>query len=155
MTAWIRITITCRQLNERPAIGHQISHKSKAVKDNRPVNLDLTTIRLPVTALTSILHRVSGVAVFVGLALIIYLFDQASASEDSFIAIKECIEGSFLTRIALWTVVSALLFHIVMGVKHLIADLGFGETLESGKRASTIALAVAVVVILLAGVWIW
>jgi succinate dehydrogenase / fumarate reductase cytochrome b subunit len=119
------------------------------------VNLDLTTIQLPVTALTSILHRVSGVAVFVGLALIIYLFDQASASEESFLAIKECSNNSFLTRLALWAVVSALLFHTVMGVKHLIADLGFGETIESGKRASTIALAVAVVLILLAGVWIW
>ncbi|HEY1026500.1 MAG TPA: succinate dehydrogenase, cytochrome b556 subunit, partial [Pseudomonas sp.] len=38
------------------------------MNSQRPVNLDLRTIKLPITAYTSILHRISGVILFVGIA---------------------------------------------------------------------------------------
>ena len=129
--------------------------KSKAVKENRPVNLDLTTIQLPITAVTSILHRVSGVAIFVGLALLMYLLDASLRSEQSFNEIKSLLDDSFLLKAALWLVVSAFIYHAAAGIKHLIMDLGFGETLEGGKRGATVVIAVSAILIVLAGVWIW
>jgi len=50
---------------------------------------------------------------------------------------------------------SALLYHLVAGVRHLVMDTGHGETLEGGKLGSKIVLAVSAVLIVLAGVWIW
>jgi len=50
---------------------------------------------------------------------------------------------------------SALLYHLVAGVRHLIMDMGIGETLEGGRLGSKIIIAVSVVLIVLAGVWIW
>jgi len=50
---------------------------------------------------------------------------------------------------------SALLYHLVAGVRHLIMDMGIGETLEGGKLGSQIVIAVSAVVIVLLGVWIW
>ncbi len=42
----------------------------------RPVNLDIRTIQLPLTALTSILHRISGIMLFIFLGLILYMLRQ-------------------------------------------------------------------------------
>ncbi len=125
------------------------------MKENRPVNLDLATIRLPINAITSITHRISGIAIFFGLAIFLYMFDKSVTSEAGFLAVKECLENSFLTRAVVWLVLSGFIYHIVMGVKHLIMDLGFGETLESGPKAAKAALVVAFVLILVAGVWLW
>ena len=60
-----------------------------------------------------------------------------------------------LAKLIVWGLLSALLYHLVAGVRHLIMDMGVGESLEGGKLGSKIVIVVSVVVILLAGVWIW
>ena len=60
-----------------------------------------------------------------------------------------------LAKLVIWGLLSALLYHLVAGVRHLIMDMGIGETLEGGKLGSQIVLDVSAVVIVLAGVWIW
>jgi succinate dehydrogenase / fumarate reductase cytochrome b subunit len=124
------------------------------VKSQRPVNLDLRTIKLPITAYTSILHRISGVILFVGIAVLLYALDKSLASEEGFEQVKACM-ASPLAKLVIWGLLSALLYHLVAGVRHLIMDMGIGETLEGGKLGSQIVLAVSAVVIVLAGVWIW
>lgn len=124
------------------------------MKDNRPVNLEINTIRLPITAYASILHRVSGVAIFFGMAILLYLLDGSLASAESFAETKELLNG-VLAKLVVWLVVCGLIYHTCAGVKHLIMDLGIGETLEGGQKAATIVLVGSVVLMLLAGVWIW
>ena len=126
----------------------------KAVNSQRPVNLDLRTIKLPVTAYTSILHRISGVILFVGIAVLLYGLDKSLASEEGFAEVKECLTSP-LAKFVTWGLLSALLYHLVAGVRHLIMDMGIGETLEGGKLGSKIVLVVSAVVIVLVGVWIW
>ena len=58
-------------------------------------------------------------------------------------------------QIVVWAVVAALAYHMVMGVRHLIMDCGIGESLKGGRLGAKLALALAVVLIVLAGVWIW
>lgn len=60
-----------------------------------------------------------------------------------------------LAKLVIWGLLSALLYHLVAGLRHLIMDMGVGETLEGGKLGSQIVLAVSAVTIVLAGVWIW
>ena len=60
-----------------------------------------------------------------------------------------------LAKLVIWGLLSALLYHLVAGVRHLVMDAGVGETLEGGKRGSKIVIAIAVVLIGLAGVWVW
>lgn len=124
------------------------------MKSQRPVNLDLRTIKLPITAYTSILHRASGVILFVGLAIMLYALDKSLASEEGFAQVKACMTSP-VAKLVIWGLLSALLYHLVAGVRHLIMDMGVGETLEGGKLGSQIVLAVSAVVIVLAGVWIW
>ncbi len=131
-----------------------LSSVKKAVKSQRPVNLDLRTIKLPITAYTSIIHRVSGVILFVGVAIMLLALDASLSSEEGFAEVKAYL-SSPLVKLIVWGLLSALLYHLVAGIRHLIMDTGHGETLEGGKLGSKIVIAVSVVLILLAGVWIW
>ena len=124
------------------------------MNSQRPVNLDLRTIKLPVTAYTSILHRISGVILFLGIAVLLFALDKSLASEEGFEQVKACL-ASPLAKLVIWGPLSALLYHLVAGVRHLIMDLGIGETLEGGKLGSKIVLVVSALLIVLAGVWVW
>ncbi len=126
----------------------------KAVNSQRPVNLDLRTIKLPITAYTSILHRISGVILFVGIAILLYGLDKSLSSAEGFAQVQECLTSP-LAKFVIWGLLSALLYHLVAGVRHLIMDMGIGETLEGGKLGSKIVLVVSTIVIVLLGVWIW
>ncbi|HEJ5405540.1 TPA: succinate dehydrogenase, cytochrome b556 subunit [Pseudomonas aeruginosa] len=126
----------------------------KAVNSKRPVNLDLRTIKLPVTAYTSILHRISGVILFLGIAVLLFALDKSLSSEEGFEQVKACLTSP-LAKLVIWGLLSALLYHLVAGVRHLVMDAGVGEMLEGGKRGSKIVIAIAVVLIVLAGVWVW
>ena len=124
------------------------------MKDNRPVNLDLSQFSFPLPALTSIVHRVTGVALFVGVAILMYVLELSLSSEEGFNAAKECLDSIFV-KLIMWGLVSALLYHLVAGIKHLLMDLGIGESLEGGQLGAKVVIAVSVVLILLAGVWLW
>jgi|TARA_R110000744_G_scaffold2123_3_gene8437 succinate dehydrogenase / fumarate reductase cytochrome b subunit len=125
------------------------------VNKKRPVNLDISTISMPVTAIVSILHRITGIILFVGLAFLFYAFDLSLESQEGFDQVVNALQTSFLAKFIIWGVVSALMYHFVAGVKHLFMDLGHFEELESGRSAAVANLVIAAVLIVLAGVWIW
>ncbi len=124
------------------------------MKDKRPVNLDLTQFSFPLPALTSIVHRATGIVLFVGVAILMYFFELSLSGEEGFNTVKECLSGLFV-RLIIWGIVSALLYHLVAGVKHLLMDVGIGETLEGGVFGSKIVIAVSAILILAVGVWLW
>jgi len=124
------------------------------VKKERPVDLNIGAFRWPMPALMSITHRLTGVFLFAGVGLLIWMLDESLSSAQGFADAKELF-SSGLAKFALWFVLAALAYHTVVGVKHFLMDMGIGESLESGLLASKIALAVSLVLILLIGVWIW
>ncbi|OUS31272.1 succinate dehydrogenase, cytochrome b556 subunit [Gammaproteobacteria bacterium 45_16_T64] len=124
------------------------------MNSKRPVNLDLSTIAFPLPALISITHRITGVALFVGVGLLLWGLDLSLASEESFNSLKECLDGVF-AKLVLWAILSGLIFHLVAGIKHLGMDMGIGETLEGGRLGAKIVLVLSIVLIIAAGVWIW
>ncbi len=127
----------------------------RVVNKKRPVNLDIATISMPVTAIVSILHRVTGIILFIGLAFLFYAFDLSLESPEGFAQVVSTLETSFMAKFIIWGTVSALMYHFVAGVKHLFMDLGYFEELESGQLAAKANLVIAGVLILIVGVWIW
>lgn len=110
---------------------------------------------MPVTAIVSILHRITGIILFVGLAFLFYAFDLSLESQEGFDTVANALQTNFFVKFVIWGVVSALLYHFVAGVKHLFMDMGYFEELESGRKAAIANLAIGFVLIVLAGVWIW
>lgn len=121
----------------------------------RPVNLDLRTIKQPLPAITSILHRVTGVALFFGAIFLLYALEMSLESQQGFDAAVSMMENSFFAKLIAWGLVSALLYHLFAGVKHLVMDLGHCEELESGRLAAKATLVAGGVACLISGVWIW
>ncbi|MEM9759555.1 MAG: succinate dehydrogenase, cytochrome b556 subunit, partial [Pseudomonadota bacterium] len=107
------------------------------MKDKRPVNLDIGTIKLPITAYASISHRVSGVALVVFSFVLLWALDASLASSDSFDALATALSG-FVPRLIVWAISVALIYHSLAGVKHLIMDFGVGETMKGGVLGARI-----------------
>lgn len=125
------------------------------MKTKRPVNLDIGTIKLPITSYVSILHRVSGVVLFLAVALMLWVLDMSLDSEQSFQSLKECL-SSPIAQFVIWAALAALAYHIVAGIRHLIMDLGVGEdSFETGRRSAWLVVVVAVAVIISLAGWIF
>ena len=122
--------------------------------NERPVNLDLTTIKLPLPAYTSILHRITGILLLFGIGLLLYALQQSLDSQTAFDGLKDLLLHP-VAKFLLWGTVSALLFHLVAGVKHLLMDMDIGDGKRSGTIGAVFTLLLSTVLIVLAGVWIW
>ena len=125
-----------------------------ALSSERPVNLDLTTFRFPITAIASILHRVAGVILFFGSFILMALLGMSLENEAGFADTLALLENGFVSFIV-WGVLAALAYHFVAGVKHLFMDMGYGETLESGRLFAKVSIAVASLLMVSAAVWVW
>jgi succinate dehydrogenase / fumarate reductase cytochrome b subunit len=127
------------------------------VKHNsRPINVgigDLASFKWPITALSSITHRVAGVVLFIGVAFMLYALDLSLSSEEGFISLKEMMVSP-VGKIITWGLLSALAYHFVAGIKHLLMDMGFGETLEGAQFAAKTTLFFSAVLIALAAIWV-
>jgi succinate dehydrogenase / fumarate reductase, cytochrome b subunit len=124
------------------------------MKTDRPINLSLTTFKYPLAALASITHRITGMLLFVGIAFLLYLLDQSLTSAQGLEHARELLTLP-LPKLLLLVVVATLIYHFVAGVKHLFLDFDFGDTIEGGKLAAQLTIAISVVLIVLAGVWLW
>lgn len=124
------------------------------MKNKRPVNLDIGTIALPITGYASFLHRVSGIFLFAGAAVLLWLLDASLTDEQGFASVKALFD-SFICKLIVWAVLAGLIYHTVAGVRHLIMDMGIGESLEGGARGAKIVLVLSAVLIVLVGALIW
>ncbi|WP_409995576.1 succinate dehydrogenase cytochrome b556 subunit [Ferrimonas balearica] len=121
----------------------------------RPVYLDLQQIQFPATAIASILHRVSGVILFVSIAVLLWLLATSLGSAQGFATVSE-IMNSLIAKLVVWGILTALAYHLCGGIRHLLMDLGhFEDSMESGNASAKAAMAVTVVLSVLAGIWLW
>ena len=123
-------------------------------KDTRPVNLDLGTIELPVTAYASITHRVTGVLMFFSSFLMLWALDASLESEASFDALAAVL-SSPLAKGVVWVIASVLTYHALAGIKHLVMDAGVGETLRGGVIGARIVFLLAALAAAAWGTLIW
>jgi len=124
------------------------------VNNKRPVNLDIGTMRLPITAIVSILHRISGVILLFAAGILLWMLDSSLSSAEGFAEIEEMM-ASTVCQVIVWLILAALAYHTVAGIRHLFMDCGVGESLEGGQTGAKIILVCTAVLIVLAGVWIW
>ncbi|WP_435929553.1 succinate dehydrogenase cytochrome b556 subunit [Dryocola sp. BD613] len=127
----------------------------KNAKKQRPVNLDLSTIQFPVTAIASILHRVSGVITFVAVGILLWLLGLSLSSPEGFLSASSMMSG-FFVKFIMWGILTALAYHAVGGIRHMMMDVGYlEETFAAGKRSANICFVLTVVLSILAGVLVW
>lgn len=120
----------------------------------RPVNLDLTTIKFPLPAIVSILHRISGVILFLLIPLLIWILDNSLFSENSFDTVQ-AYANTWIVKLLIWLSLSALIYHLFAGIRHLLMDTGWGETLPAARKSAKVTIVLTVIVMILLGIWLW
>ena len=120
----------------------------------RPVNLDITTIKFPLAAIASILHRITGVILFIGTSVLLYLLQLSLSSETGFANAIE-LSNRISVKLVIWMLIVCISYHLIAGLKHLLLDLGLGETKVAAEYGAKILLSSLIFVSALAGVWIW
>ncbi|MBK7956021.1 MAG: succinate dehydrogenase, cytochrome b556 subunit [Candidatus Accumulibacter sp.] len=121
-----------------------------AIKKRRPKNLDLPTIRLPLPGILSILHRVSGAAMFLLLPFLLWLFQNNLASPETFAGVKAVV-GHPLAKIVLLGLIWFYMHHFCAGIRYLLLDLHKGIELEAARLSSKIVFAVSIALTLIIG----
>jgi len=109
--------------------------------DYRPVNINLLKIRLPISAFTSITHRLSGIYIFfITFPLSVYLFKISINSNSDFIYLIESLENNLYLSTFVAFSYLVLWYHILTGVRHLIMDMHIGESLKASRLSSLLVL---------------
>jgi len=124
------------------------------VKKQRPVNLDLSTIKMHPAANASILHRVSGVIMVFAIGILLFTLSTSLSSAEGFTQIQGYLDGFFFSFI-IFGCLSALTFHLLAGVRHLLMDLGHFEELASGNATAKLIMVIWLAVSAVIGVWLW
>jgi succinate dehydrogenase / fumarate reductase cytochrome b subunit len=137
-----------------PSAARLFPEGLEPMHSERPVNLALTKFSFPLPALASITHRITGIVLFGGMAVLLWLLDLAASSPEGFTRVRILLAAPGMKLVVL-AIVAALIYHVVAGVKHLFMDFHIGDTLAGGRLGAQLSIAVSVVLIALAGAWIW
>lgn len=116
----------------------------------RPVFFDVTRIQLPVGALTSIAHRISGVLLAVGLPIAMYLLHLSLRDEQGFAEVARWADA-WVFKVPALLFAWALAHHILAGVRHLLTDVSVGSTLFTARRSAWAVNLCGVAIALLVG----
>ena len=105
----------------------------------RPKNLNLFTIRLPINAVVSILHRVSGIGLFLSLPLILWALQSLVHSEASYQNLTSWLNTWFV-KLMLIGLAWAFFHHFFAGIRHLLQDIHWMTSLNNARLSSRILL---------------
>lgn len=114
-------------------------------KTHRPKYLNLLKIRLPVTGVASILHRISGILLFLSIPFLIYALSLSLRSPESFAQVHAFFDNLFVRAFALILLYS-LTHHFFAGIRFLLLDLDIGVNLRTA-RASALSVILAGLII--------
>lgn len=121
-----------------------------AIKKKRPKNLDLATIRQPLPAVLSILHRISGAVLFLLMPVLLWLFQQSLASPEGFAVAKAATSGLF-AKLILLGLLWLFMHHFCAGIRYLLLDLHIGIDLQSARYSAKVVFVVSIVLTLIVG----
>jgi len=102
-------------------------------EDNRPIYLNLIATDLPIIGVSSIVHRISGFALFCIFIISVWMFDRSLSSEEEFLGLVADLKNLLVLKVLFYLFLVGFLYHSLIGVKKVLSDFfGIGEELKSG-----------------------
>ena len=123
---------------------------TKVPPKTRPVHLDLTKIRLPLPGWVSIMHRVSGAALFLCLPFLLWLLDKSLHTEVGYEMLSGLLK-LWWVKLALFGLLWGYLHHFCAGIRYLFLDMHIGVDLAAARMSAGAVYFVSVPLALLAG----
>jgi succinate dehydrogenase / fumarate reductase cytochrome b subunit len=112
------------------------------------------TIRFPLTAIASILHRLSGFFLFLVIPLFLSIMTLSLSSAEGFSTLHAYLTD-FLTKCVLLIFLAALFYHLLAGIRHLVMDAGIGEGLIQARFSAGVIILLAVLLTGWMGIYLW
>ena len=120
----------------------------------RPKNLNLFTIRLPINAVVSILHRISGMVLFIVLPLILLSLQHSLKSEEGYLNIAQLFDTWFM-KFLLIGLSWAFLHHFYAGIRHLLQDIHWMTSLQKARFSGRVVLWLVGISVVIFAIVIW
>ena len=121
------------------------------MKANRPLSPHIWIYRWPLTMVMSIVHRITGAALFFGMLLLVWVLIAAAAGPNAYASVQWFME-TLLGRLILFGYTWALIHHMFGGIRHLVWDTGIGLEKHTASKIAWATLAGSVVLTL--AIWI-
>lgn len=124
-----------------------------AVKDTRPFYLNLFKIRLPVPGVVSIMHRISGVLLFLAIPFSVYVLELSLRDEAGFHR-TGLLMSEPLVKLGLLLMLWALVHHFYAGIRFLLTDFEIGLEKSRSRLTAWLVIAAEIItlMVILAGV---
>lgn len=119
-----------------------------SVERDRPLSPHLQIYRLPLNAVLSITHRLTGMVLSLGAALVIFVLIAAASGPTAY-QTAYAVVSSWPGQVILFLFTAALYYHLCAGIRHLVWDVGHGYSLEAARIGSYAVLAGTAVLTLL------
>ena len=119
-----------------------------------PIFLNLLKIQLPVAGVSSILHRISAVGIFVLLLPFSIVLFLASNSEEGFSTVSYFLSLNSI-KILLVLLLTGLTYHYISGIRHLVMDFGYWQTLNAGRISAILTIVSSGIISLILLVVVW
>jgi len=120
----------------------------------RPKNLNLFTIRLPINAIVSIMHRMSGMLLFLMLPALLWALNASVHSETSYLDLALLMQH-WLVKLVLIGLSWAFFHHFYAGLRHLAMDVHWMTSLQKARLSSRVVLALVAMSVAVFAVVIW
>jgi succinate dehydrogenase / fumarate reductase, cytochrome b subunit len=104
-------------------------------RQQRPAFFNLLQIQMPVGALTSIAHRITGMLLAVGIPFGIYVLDVSLQGPHGYAQVIAML-GNWLGKSTLIVLAWALAHHLLAGIRHLLSDVDIGSQLPAARRTA-------------------
>lgn len=124
------------------------------MQTSRPKHLALWQIRLPLPGVISILHRISGMALFIAIPFLLYGLESTLSSVERFAAFSDCVAHP-LVKLFLIGVLWAFLHHACAGIRFLLMDVHCGVELKTARMSAKLVLLVSLALTALIGALLW
>lgn len=124
------------------------------IASERPKYLNLFRIRLPLPGWVSILHRISGLALFAFTGALLYLLQEVLRSPEGYLHFRE-ITGNWLVKLFLIGMLWSLLHHFFAGLRFLLLDVHIAGDLRATRATSAAVLIVSLALTVILGVRLW
>ena len=119
-----------------------------------PIFLNLLKIQLPIAGVSSILHRISAVGIFVLLLPFSVVLVLASNSEEGFSTASYLLSFNSI-KVLLVLLLTGLTYHYISGIRHLVMDFGYWQTLNAGKISAILTIVLSGLISLILMVLVW
>jgi len=120
----------------------------------RPKHLALHLIKLPLPGFVSILHRVSGMALFLALPLLLWMLQYSLRSIETYTELMDVLAQP-LAKLVMLGLLWAFLHHFCAGLRYLAIDMHWVSNLAQARNSSWVVMFVSLALTVLLGAKLW